>query len=57
MSQPRAGVLVMTIGAALLVAGGAMYVLPGPGLPLLILGLTAIAVGAALWLTGRKTTG
>jgi hypothetical protein len=54
MSQPRAGVLVFSIGAALTVVGAAMYVLPGPGLPVLTLGLTAVAIGAALWLTGRR---
>ncbi|AIS01826.1 putative membrane protein [Streptomyces glaucescens] len=57
MSQPRAGILVMSAGAALTVAGAAMYVLPGPGLPLLALGLAAVAAGAALWLTGRGKSG
>ncbi|WP_173883271.1 hypothetical protein [Streptomyces pharetrae] len=54
MSRPRAGILVLPIGAALTVVGAAMYVLPGPGLPFLTLGLTAVAIGAALWLTGRR---
>ncbi|CAL9644313.1 hypothetical protein [Streptomyces sp. enrichment culture] len=57
MSQPRAGVLVMSIGAALTVVGAAMYVLPGPGLPVLALGLAVAAVGAVLWFIGRGKAG
>ncbi|MFD3537276.1 hypothetical protein [Streptomyces sp. NPDC058664] len=56
MSQPRVGVVVMVVGAVLTVAGAAMYVLPGPGLPVLLLGLVGIAAGAVVWFAGRKST-
>ncbi|MBT2441887.1 hypothetical protein J7E93_17575 [Streptomyces sp. ISL-36] len=56
MSQSRFGIVVMSIGAVLTVAGAAMYVLPGPGLPVLILGLAATAAGATVWFTGRRST-
>ena len=55
MSQSRVGVLVMSIGVALTAAGAAMYVLPGPGLPVLLLGLAALVAGAAVWFIGRKS--
>ncbi|MGW4725308.1 hypothetical protein [Streptomyces sp. S1] len=57
MSQPRVGAVVMSVGVVLAVVGAAMYVLPGPGLPVLLLGLAAVVAGAALWITGRKRTG
>ncbi|MEF9886720.1 hypothetical protein [Streptomyces sp. P9-A4] len=53
MSQLRVGVVVMSIGAVLTVAGAAMYVLPGPGLPVLLLGLAGIAAGAVVRFAGR----
>ncbi|MFJ9005406.1 hypothetical protein [Streptomyces canus] len=56
MSQPRVGVLVMSIGVALTAAGAAMYVLPGPGLPVLLLGLAAFVAGVAVWFIGRNST-
>ncbi|WP_328825855.1 hypothetical protein OHT77_00470 [Streptomyces sp. NBC_00252] len=55
MSQSRVGVLVMSIGVALTAAGAAMYVLPGPGLPVLLLGLAAVAAGAAVSFSGRNS--
>ncbi|WP_369188688.1 hypothetical protein [Streptomyces sp. R08] len=55
MSQSRVGVLVMSIGVALTAAGAAMYVLPGPGLPVLLLGLAAVVAGAAVWFSGRNS--
>ncbi|MFF9496030.1 hypothetical protein [Streptomyces flaveolus] len=57
MSQSRVGIVVMSIGVALIAAGAAMYVLPGPGLPVLLLGLTALAAGGGIWFIGRKTAG
>lgn len=53
MSQSRVGSVAMSIGAVLTVTGAATYVLPGPGLPVLLLGLTAIAAGAAVRFAGR----
>ncbi|MFE1927504.1 hypothetical protein ACFW91_33740 [Streptomyces asoensis] len=55
MSQSRVGILVMSIGVALTAAGAAMYVLPGPGLPVLLLGLAAVVAGAAVWFIGRNS--
>ncbi|MCG8970518.1 MULTISPECIES: hypothetical protein [Streptomyces] len=57
MSQSRVGVVGMSIGVALIAAGAAMYVLPGPGLPVLLLGLTALAAGGGIWFIGRKSAG
>ncbi|WP_328743887.1 hypothetical protein OHT57_00995 [Streptomyces sp. NBC_00285] len=55
MSQSRVGVLVMSIGVALTAAGAAMYVLPGPGLPVLLMGLAAVVAGGAVWFIGRNS--
>lgn len=55
MSQSRVGVLLMSIGVALTAAGAAMYVLPGPGFPVLLLGLAAVVAGAAVWFIGRNS--
>ncbi|WP_338900421.1 PGPGW domain-containing protein [Streptomyces sp. TG1A-60] len=33
------------IGAVLTAAGAALYILPGPGVPVLFLGLAALAIG------------
>lgn len=57
MSQPRVGVRVMAIGVVLTVAGAAMYVLPGPGLPVLLLGLAAVLAGGAVRFIGRHSAG
>ncbi|MFD3613326.1 hypothetical protein ACFWXA_35855 [Streptomyces atroolivaceus] len=56
MSPSRAGVVVTLIGIALILVGAAMYVLPGPGLPFLLLGLAVAVAGAALWFTDRKAS-
>jgi len=42
------GVALMSVGAVAAVAGALMYVLPGPGLPVLVMGLALVAAGAAL---------
>lgn len=42
------------VGALAAVAGSAMYVLPGPGLPLLATGVSLFLGGAAVWLLGRR---
>ncbi|WP_371658268.1 hypothetical protein [Streptomyces sp. NBC_00280] len=54
MSRSRVGIMVTSIGAALTLTGAAMYVLPGPGLPVLLLGLAGIVAGTAVWFIGRK---
>jgi len=54
MSLSQIGVALMSIGAVATVAGAAMYVLPGPGLPVLSLGLLLLASGAVIRAFGRK---
>ncbi|TYR55584.1 hypothetical protein FY004_24500 [Streptomyces parvus] len=46
------GVVLMSDGAVATAAGAAMYVLPGPGLPVVVGGLTALGVGAAVRVAG-----
>lgn len=48
------GVALMSIGAAATVTGALMYVLPGPGLPILVLGLILMATGAVVRIAGRR---
>lgn len=54
MSKSSASVALMSVGAVAIVAGALMYVLPGPGFPFLILGLTLTAAGAALRIAGSR---
>ncbi|MFD5495053.1 hypothetical protein ACTWJ9_20425 [Streptomyces sp. GDS52] len=48
------GVVLMSAGAVATVAGALMYVLPGPGLPVLMLGLALMVGGAAVRITGGR---
>ncbi|MFJ6636470.1 PGPGW domain-containing protein [Streptomyces sp. NPDC091376] len=57
MSQSQIGITLMSIGAVLTVAGAAMYVLPGPGLPVLVVGLVFLAAGAVARRAGRERRG
>ncbi|GAA2629400.1 MULTISPECIES: hypothetical protein [Streptomyces] len=41
-------------GAVLTAAGTALYLHPGPGLPLLALGASALAATVAVWLSARQ---
>uniref|UniRef100_A0AAU2JWG8 Uncharacterized protein n=1 Tax=Streptomyces sp. NBC_00049 TaxID=2903617 RepID=A0AAU2JWG8_9ACTN len=43
----------IVFSAVLTAAGAAMYVLPGPGLPVLALGAFVLATGAAVWAAAR----
>ncbi|MFF5701131.1 hypothetical protein ACFY7H_01235 [Streptomyces sp. NPDC012794] len=43
----------IVFGAVLTAAGGAMYLLPGTGLPLPALGAFVLATGAAVWAAAR----
>ncbi len=45
MSQSRVSTALILAGAVVIVAGVAMYVLPGPGFPFLILGFVLAAAG------------
>ncbi|MDX3522557.1 MULTISPECIES: hypothetical protein [Streptomyces] len=54
MPKSITGVVLMSVGAVATVTGALMYVLPGPGFPVLILGLALMAAGAAVRITGSK---
>ncbi|MFF4428149.1 hypothetical protein ACFYZ4_03160 [Streptomyces sp. NPDC001513] len=53
MPTHRIGMTLTAIGAAVTVAGAAMYVLPGPGLPFLMLCLLLLVAGIATTVLGR----
>lgn len=55
MNHSSIGVVLMSAGAAATVAGALMYVLPGPGLPVLVAGATVMAAGAAVRIVGGRT--
>ncbi|MEU0675223.1 PGPGW domain-containing protein [Streptomyces sp. NPDC006172] len=48
MTEHRIGTVMATAGVLLSLAGAAMHVLPGPGLPVLIIGLAALAAGIVI---------
>ena len=45
--------LLAALGAVLALCGAVMWVLPGPGLPVLLLGILCLAIAGALRLTDR----
>ncbi|QTU47431.1 hypothetical protein F3K20_23745 [Streptomyces scabiei] len=61
MSRPLTGctlVGVLTVvGALLTLCGAVMWVLPGPGLPVLLLGILCLAAAGIVLLTGRWNRG
>ncbi|MDX3067129.1 hypothetical protein F9278_26095 [Streptomyces phaeolivaceus] len=61
MSRPftgRALVGVLTVvGALLTLCGAVMWVLPGPGLPVLLFGILSLAAAGIALLTGRWNRG
>ncbi|MFH9826505.1 MULTISPECIES: hypothetical protein [Streptomyces] len=59
MPGHRIGTILAVIGGFLTLAGVTLYVLPGPGLPLLVLGLITLTVGLATLTETRrnKTSG
>ncbi|MFF3402991.1 hypothetical protein ACFYW6_31380 [Streptomyces sp. NPDC002659] len=48
MSERRIWTVLATAGAPLTLAGAAMYLLPGPGVPVLITGLAALTTGLVM---------
>ena len=54
MPGHRIGTILAVIGAFLTLAGAALYVLPGPGLPLLVLGLATLTAGLATFAATRR---
>ncbi len=57
MSTSSTAVVLMSAGAVATVAGVLMYVLPGPGFPVLVLGLACATAGAALRMTNCRRSG
>ncbi|MER5215442.1 hypothetical protein ABT063_34105 [Streptomyces sp. NPDC002838] len=55
MSERRTGVVLAAAGAPLTLAGAAMYVLPGPGLPVLAIGLAALITGLVMIAATRRS--
>ncbi|WNZ10156.1 PGPGW domain-containing protein [Streptomyces sp. 11x1] len=54
MPERRLGIALAAIGAVLTAAGAALYVLPGPGVPVLFLGLAALAIGLVTAAVDRR---
>ncbi|MFC9259345.1 hypothetical protein ACFT25_05940 [Streptomyces hydrogenans] len=48
MSQGRIGWVMAAIGAPLALAGVAMYLLPGPGVPVFIIGAALLVTGLVM---------
>jgi hypothetical protein len=55
MSERRIGAALAAAGSPLTLAGAAMYVLPGPGLPVLVIGLVALVTGLVMIATTRRS--
>ncbi|MBJ6613788.1 PGPGW domain-containing protein [Streptomyces griseoincarnatus] len=51
MTERRIRVILATAGTALTLAGALMYVLPGPGIPVLVIGLAALTLITGLVMT------
>lgn len=54
MSERRIGRVLAAVGAPLALAGVAMYLLPGPGVPVLIIGLALLTTGIVMAAAGRR---
>jgi hypothetical protein len=56
VTEHRIGTVLATGGALLSLAGAARYVLSGPGLPVLIIGLAALTSGIVMTAATRRPT-
>ncbi|WP_331747337.1 hypothetical protein OG365_40300 (plasmid) [Streptomyces sp. NBC_00853] len=54
MSERQIGKVLAATGAPLTAAGVAMYFLPGPGVPVLIIGLSLLVTGLVMAAAGRR---
>ncbi|MCX4776836.1 MULTISPECIES: PGPGW domain-containing protein [Streptomyces] len=54
MSERRIGRVMALIGAPLTLAGVALYFLPGPGFPILVIGLALLVTGLAMAAAGHR---
>ncbi|MGG7569262.1 hypothetical protein [Streptomyces sirii] len=55
MSERCLGAVLATAGAPLALARAAMYVLPGPSFPILVIGLAALATGLVVIVATRRS--
>ncbi|MFJ8533592.1 hypothetical protein [Streptomyces sp. NPDC093591] len=55
MPEGRIGTAVTAIGAVLTAAGTAMYVSPGPGFPVLVIGLGTLTAGLIMAVAGHRS--
>lgn len=55
MSERRIGAVLAAAGALLTLAGAAMYVLPGPGFLILVIGLGALITGLVMVAAIRRS--
>ncbi|MFF4260750.1 hypothetical protein [Streptomyces virginiae] len=51
----RMGVLLVAVGAPVSISGAVLYVLPGPGFPVLLIGLACLVTG--LVMVGANASG
>ncbi|ONI53160.1 hypothetical protein DDV98_15955 [Streptomyces sp. IB2014 011-12] len=54
MTTPAMGLVLMSAGAVATAAGALLYILPGPGLPLLMAGPVLLGVGAVVRALSRR---
>ncbi|MEW2585604.1 hypothetical protein [Streptomyces virginiae] len=54
MTERRTGMILAAVGGPLTVAGTAMCFLPGPGSPVLVIGLAVLFTGLAMAAAGRR---
>jgi hypothetical protein len=55
VSEQRIGAVLAAAGTLLALAGAAMYVLPGPGFPILAIGLAALITGFIMIAATRRS--
>ncbi|MGW5345085.1 hypothetical protein [Streptomyces sp. NPDC004050] len=48
LTERRAGILLSAIGAPVTLAGVVFYLLPGPGFPLLVIGMALLITGLVM---------
>ncbi|WP_282690278.1 hypothetical protein [Streptomyces sp. CC216C] len=54
MTTPAMGLVLMSAGAVATTAGALLYILPGPGLPLLVAGAALLGVGSIVRALSRR---
>jgi hypothetical protein len=54
MSARRIQAVLVAVGVPLTLAGALMYVLPGPGFPVLVIGVALLITGLVMAATGHR---